>query len=52
MKKNSNVMMLIYDLIEYNDNYSGTTGSLWQYQKDNSKTSIIILIYLNLKEDS
>ena len=41
--------MPMYDLTEYNDNYSGTTGSLWQYHKDNPKTSIIILIYLKFK---
>ena len=44
--------MPMYDLTDYNDNYSGTTGSLRQYHKDKPKTSIIILIYLNLKEDS
>ena len=26
--------MLIYNLIEYSDNYSKTSGSLWQYCKD------------------
>ena len=24
----------MYNLIEYSDNYSKTSGSLWQYQKD------------------
>ena len=26
--------MPMYNLIEYNDNYSKTSGSLWQYFKD------------------
>ena len=26
--------MPMYDLIEYNDNYSKTSGSLWQYYRD------------------
>ena len=26
--------MLMYNLIEYNDNYPKTSGSLWQYYKD------------------
>ena len=28
------IVMLMYNLIEYNDNYSKTSGSLWQYCKD------------------
>ena len=27
--------MPIYNLIEYSDNYSETSGSLWQYYRDN-----------------
>ena len=27
--------MPMYNLIEYSDNYSKTSGSLWQYYKDN-----------------
>ena len=26
--------MPMYDLIEYSDNYSKTSGSLWQYHRD------------------
>ena len=26
--------MPLYNLIEYSDNYSKTSGSLWQYYKD------------------
>ena len=28
------IVMPIYNLIEYSDNYSKTSGSLWQYNKD------------------
>ena len=28
------IVMPMYNLIEYNDNYSKTSGSLWQYCKD------------------
>ena len=30
----TNIVMPIYYLIEYSDNYSETSGSLWQYCKD------------------
>ena len=29
-----NIVMPMYNLIEYSDNYSKTSGSLWQYYKD------------------
>ena len=32
--KNVNVVMSMYNLIEYSDNYSETSGSLWQYYRD------------------
>ena len=28
------ITMPMYNLIEYSDNYSKTSGSLWQYYKD------------------
>ena len=28
------IAMVIYNLIEYNDNYSDTSGSLWQFKRD------------------
>ena len=28
------IVMPMYNLIEYSDNYSATSGSLWQYYKD------------------
>ena len=32
--KDINIVMLMYKLIEYSDNYAKTTGSLWQYFRD------------------
>ena len=32
--KDIDIVMPIYNLIEYSDNYAKTTGSLWQYCKD------------------
>ena len=29
-----NITMPMYNLIEYSDNYSGTSGSLWQFKRD------------------
>ena len=33
--------MPIYNLIEYSDNYSKTSGSLWQYYKDEPNDNIV-----------
>ena len=32
--KDINVAMPMYDLVEYSDNYMETSGSLWQYYRD------------------
>ena len=32
--KDINIVMPMYNLIEYSDNYAKTTGSLWQYFRD------------------
>ena len=32
--KDNDVAMPMYHLIDYNDNYSKTRGSLWQYYRD------------------
>ena len=34
--KNIGVITPTYNLIEYSDNYSKTSGSLWQYYRDES----------------
>ena len=47
--------MPMYNLIEYSDNYTKTTGSLWQYCKDilarnNTNSAIIIFAENNLTD--
>ena len=32
--KDTDIVMPMYNLVEYSDNYSKTSGSLWQYCKD------------------
>ena len=32
--KDIDIVMPVYNLIEYSDSYSKTFGSLWQYQRD------------------
>ena len=34
------VVMPMYNLIEYSDNYSKTSGRLWQYYKDNPNDNL------------
>ena len=34
------IVMPMYNLIEYSDNYSKTSGSLWQYYKDDPNDSM------------
>ena len=34
------IVMPMYNLIEYSDNYSKTSGSLWQYYKDDSNDNL------------
>ena len=34
-----NIIMLMYNLIEYSDNYSDTSGSLWQFKRDADVTN-------------
>ena len=57
--KDIDIVMPMYNLIEYSDNYAKTTGSLWQYRKDipvrnnndeiTEFTEAILLIHLILK---
>ena len=46
--KDIDIVMPMYNLIEYSDNYAKTTGSLWQYCKD-YQPEIIIMKVLNLQ---
>ena len=34
--ENLNIIMPMYNLIEYNDNYSDSSGSLWRFKRDES----------------
>ena len=54
--KDIDIVMPMYNLIEYSDNYSKITGSLWQYCKDiparNAATNEIIAFDANNLTDS
>ena len=38
--QDKDIVMPMYNLIEYSDNYSKTSRSLWQYYKDDPKNNI------------
>ena len=44
-----NIAMPMYNLIEYSDNYSDRSGSLWQFKRDEviDKNTNLLLIILN-----
>ena len=53
--KDIDIVMPMYNLIEYSDNYAKKTGSLWQYYKDiparnNNNNAIIIFAENNLTD--
>ena len=52
--KDIDIVMPMYNLIEYSDNYAKTTGSLWQYCKDiparNDNNQIINFVLNNLTD--
>ena len=52
--KDIDIVMPMYNLIEYSDNYAKTTGSLWQYCKDiparNNNNQIIVFAESNLTD--
>ena len=53
--KDIDIVMSMYNLIEYSDNYAKTTGGLWQYCKDiparnNNNNTIIIFAENNLTD--
>ena len=49
-----NITMPMYNLTEYSDNYSDTSGSLWQFKRDEIIMQmwlmIIMLLHLNIKQ--
>ena len=52
--KDIDIVIPMYNLIEYNDNYAKTTGSLWQYCKDiparNDNDQIIVFDVNNVTD--
>ena len=52
--KDIDIVMPMYNLIEYSDNYSKTSGSLWQYCKvipaRNNNNEIVIFAEINLTD--
>ena len=38
--QNTDIVMPMYNLIEYSDNYSRTSGSFWQYYKDDPDNNL------------
>ena len=46
--------MPMYNLIEHTDNYSDTSGSLWNFKRDeiinNADVTLIMLFHLNIKQ--
>ena len=40
----TNITMPIYNLIEYSDNYSDTSGRLWQFKRDEIENNANITI--------
>ena len=43
------VVMPMYDLLEYGQNYRKITGSLWNYYRDEPR-NLFLLILLNIKQ--
>ena len=43
------IVLPMYNLIEYSDNYSKTSGNLWQYYKDDPNNNIADSFKSNLK---
>ena len=47
--KDIDILIPMYNLIEFSDNYSKPSGSLWQYYKMNPTITLQTLNHLNLK---
>ena len=47
--KDIDIVMPMYNLIEYSDNYSKTSGSLWQYYKHDPNDNLADSESLNIK---
>ena len=42
-----NITMPMYNLIEYSDNYSDTSGSLWQFKRDEIEGNVDLAVDAN-----
>ena len=42
--EHSNIAMSMYNLIEYSDNYSDTSGSLWQFKRDGIEGNVDLTV--------
>ena len=49
--KGLDVVMPMYNLIEYNDNYAKTSGNVWQCHKDDSNITWKIPNHSKLKQE-
>ena len=45
--KHINIAMPMYNLIEYSDNYSDTSGSLWQFKRDEIEGNVDLTVDAN-----
>ena len=43
-----NIAIPIYNLIEYSDDYSDSSGSLWQFKRDEIKGNVDLTVNLKL----
>ena len=43
-----NITIPVYNLIEYSDNYSYTSGSLWQFKRDEIEGDVDLTVMLNI----
>ena len=46
-EKNIYIAMLMYNLINYNDNYSDTQGKLWEFKRDKPPVNNVNLVVVN-----
>ena len=42
-----NIAMSMYNLIEHSDNYSHTSGSLWQFKRDEIEENVNLTLHAN-----
>ena len=47
MKQHINIAMPMYNLIEYSDNYSDASRSLWKFKRDEIKKDVDLTVHDN-----